>query len=82
MYFYINKQHKSYRILPVIMEETSNENNAKYISDSRANIDNYIRNHKFKKAFGLLILFLERLNDKEKTDVIDYYCKKLPKFVF
>jgi hypothetical protein len=26
-------------------------------------------------TFGLLILFLERLDEKEKTEVIDYYSK-------
>ena len=53
--------------------ETSEE----YISGSKRNIDNFIRKNEFRKAFGLLILFLERLDDKEKAEVIDYYFKNM-----
>jgi hypothetical protein len=58
------------------MTETS-EDIKKYISGSKLNIDNYIRKNEYKKAFGLLILFLERLNGEEKTKVIDYYSKNM-----
>jgi len=56
--------------------ETS-ENVEKYISSSKLNIDNFIRKNEYRKAFWLLILFLERLDNKEKADVIDYYSKKI-----
>ena len=56
--------------------ETS-EDDEKYISDSILNIDNYIRKNEYRKAFGLLILFLERLDGKEKAQVIDYYSKNM-----
>lgn len=56
--------------------ETS-ENAEKYISGSKLNIDNFIRKNEYKKAFGLFILFLERLDDKEKAEVIDYYSKNM-----
>ena len=56
--------------------ETS-ENVEKYISTSKLNIDNFIRNNEYRKAFGLLILFLERLDGKEKAEVIDYYYKNM-----
>ena len=56
--------------------ETS-EDDEKYISDSILNIDNYIRKNEYRKAFGLLILFLERLNSEEKVLVIDYYSKNM-----
>jgi hypothetical protein len=56
--------------------ETS-ENVEKYISDSKLNIDNFIRKNEYRKAFGLLILFLERLDGKEKAEVIDYYSKNM-----
>jgi len=52
----------------------------KYISGSKLNIDNFIRKNEYKKAFGLLILFLERLDDKEKVEVIDYYSKNMIDF--
>ena len=56
------------------MEEA---NNKIYISNSRINIDNYIANNEYKKAFYLLILVLERLDNNEKIEFIDYYSKKL-----
>ena len=58
------------------MPETS-EDVEKYISCSKLNIDNYIRKNEYRKAFGLLILFLERLDGEEKAQVIDYYSKNL-----
>jgi hypothetical protein len=56
--------------------ETS-EDVEKYISGSILNIDNYIRKNEYRKAFGLLILFLERLDGEEKAQVIDYYSKNM-----
>jgi hypothetical protein len=53
------------------------ENIKKYISGSKLNIDNFIRKNEYRKAFGLLILFLERLDGKEKEEVIDYYSKNI-----
>ena len=58
------------------MPETS-EDVEKYISGSKVNIDNYIRKNEYRKAFGLLILFLERLDGEEKMQVIDYYSKNM-----
>ena len=58
------------------MSETS-EDVEKYISGSKVNIDNYIRKNEYRKAFGLLILFLERLDGEEKAQVIDYYSKNM-----
>lgn len=48
-----------------------------YILCSMRHIDNYILTNKYKQAFGLLILFLERLNSTEKTEVITYYSKNM-----
>jgi len=58
------------------MPETS-EDIKKYILGTKLNIDNYIRKNEYKKAFGLLILFLERLDGEEKAQVIDYYSKNM-----
>jgi len=63
-------------IILINVMETS-ENVEKYISSSKVNIDNFIRKNEYRKAFGLLILFLETLNGKEKTEVIDYYSKNM-----
>jgi len=56
--------------------ETS-KNVEKYISSSKLSIDNFIRKNEYRKAFGLLILFLERLDGKEKAEVINYYSKNM-----
>ena len=60
------------------MAETSKDAEI-YISGSKVNIDNYIRKNEYRKAFGLLILFLERLDGEEKAQVIDYYNKNMQK---
>ena len=52
----------------------------KYISGSKVNINNYIHKNEYRKALGLLILFLERLDGKEKAEVIDYYSKNMKQF--
>ena len=49
----------------------------KYILHSKRNIDNFIYKNEYRQAFGLLILFLERLDSKEKAEVIDYYSKNI-----
>ena len=54
-----------------------NENAEKYISDSKRNIDKLLTTYEYRKAFGLLILVLERLDGKEKVEVIDYYSKNM-----
>lgn len=51
------------------------ENVEKYILDSKQNIDKLLKSYQYRKAFGLLILVLERLDDKEKVDFIDYYSR-------
>jgi len=49
-----------------------------YIANSRKNIDGFIHKHDYKKAFSLLILVLERLDDgKQKNEFIDYYSKNM-----
>ena len=63
----------------MVMPETS-EDVEKYISGSKVNIDNYIRKNEYRKAFGLLILFLERLDGEETAQVIDYYSKNMQQF--
>lgn len=55
----------------------SSENIDTYILGSKVNIDDYIRKNEYRKAFGLLILFLERLDGEEKEQVIDYYSKNM-----
>jgi hypothetical protein len=59
------------------MEKTKEENDEIYISLSIKNIDSFINQNEYRKAFGLLIAVLERLDDgKQKNEVIDYYSKK------
>jgi hypothetical protein len=59
------------------MEKTKEENDKIYISGSIKNIDSFISKDEYRKAFGLLIAVLERLDDGiQKNEVIDYYSKK------
>ena len=53
----------------------------KYISASKESINNFIYQGDYKKAFWLLILVLERLNDNEKREFIDYYSKNFLNYV-
>ena len=63
------------------MENTKEENDKIYILDSRKNIDSFINKNEYRKAFGLLILVLERLDDgNQKNEFIDYYSKNMEKF--
>ena len=48
-----------------------------YISGSKLDIDNHIRKNEYKKAFGRLILFLERLDNEERKEVIEYYSENM-----
>jgi len=60
------------------MEKTKEENDKIYISGSKKNIDSFINNNEYNKAFGLLIMVLERLDDgNQKNEFIDYYSKKM-----
>ncbi len=53
------------------------DNNEIYILNSKRNINKYLYNYDYRKAFGLLILVLERLDDNLKNELIDYYSKYL-----
>lgn len=55
------------------MEENQED---QYILGSKKNIDSFIHKNEFRRAFGLLIAVLERLNNDEKIEFIDYYSKK------
>lgn len=58
------------------MENTKEENDKIYILGSKKNIDEFINKNNYRSAFGLLIAVLERLDDNQKTEFIDYYSKK------
>ena len=48
-----------------------------YIEMSKITIDIYIHKKYYEKVFSLLIMVLERLDNDEKVEFIDYYSKKL-----
>ena len=59
------------------MEKTKEENDKIFILGSIKDIDSFINKNEYRKAFGLLIAVLERLDDgNQKNEVIDYYSKK------
>jgi hypothetical protein len=58
------------------MENTQDNvynNNNDYILMSKKKIDDFISNNDYKKAFGLLILVLDRLDTNNKKELINYY---------
>jgi hypothetical protein len=59
------------------MENTKEENDKLYILGSMKIIDNFIKKDEYKKAFALFILVIERLDDNQKTEFIDYYSKNI-----
>ena len=61
------------------MENTKEENDEIYILGSKKNIDSFINKKEYRKAFGLLIMVLERLDVNQKNEFIDYYSKNMEK---
>ena len=62
------------------MGKPQQENDEIYILGSKKNIDSFINKNEYRKAFGLLIMVLERLDDgNQKNDFIDYYSKNMEK---
>jgi hypothetical protein len=60
--------------------KTKEENDKIYIIGSIKNIDSFINKNEYRRAFGLLIAVLERLDDgNQKNEVIDYYSKNYSK---
>jgi hypothetical protein len=59
------------------IKEYEDEDEKEYFVGSKQHIDGFIYNYDYKKAFWLLILVLERVNDNEKTELIEYYSKNL-----
>lgn len=57
------------------MQSEEDKNYSMYISGTKKNIDDFIERNNYKAAFGLLIMFLERLEENEKKEVINYYSK-------
>ncbi len=61
------------------MEQIKEDNDKIYIVASKQSIDSFINKNEYRKAFGLLILVLERLDDTQKIEFIDYYSKNMQK---
>ena len=54
-----------------------NNNVEVYLIHSKKNINNAIYNNNYQKAFFLLLVVLERLDNNQKVEFIDYYIKKI-----
>lgn len=59
------------------MEITDKEEKLLFIFSSKRTIDNCIHTDDYRTAFNTMIFVLERLNNEEKTEFIDYYCKNI-----
>ncbi len=57
--------------------ENKEENTSEYILQSKKNINELIRNNKDNQALRLIFLVLDRLNNEEKLDFVNYYIKIL-----
>lgn len=55
------------------LPQTQENNNKIYIQRSKTNIDAFIHKNDYKKAFALLVMVLERLDNDSKVEFIDYY---------
>lgn len=72
-----------YLLILSYMDINNHSNNDQlYIDGSKKNIDTFIHKKQYKQAFGLLILVLERLENNQKIEFIDYYSKNLSNFGF
>ena len=71
------KVFKYLYLINILSMENKEENAKIYILKSKQNIDTYINRNEFRKAFGLLILVLVRLDENEKNEFIDYYSKNM-----
>lgn len=63
-------------------KESKKDNRKIYVEMSKSNIDKYIYNKNFRKAFALFIFVLERLNENEKIELIDYYSKNVKELFY
>ena len=61
--------------------KTQEDNNKIYIQMSKTSIDTFINNNDYQKAFVLLVMVLEKLDNDEKVEFIDYYSKNLYKSI-
>lgn len=66
-------------LLSISMLTSSEEHNNLYIIQSKINIDEYIQKKYYSKAFILLIQVLEKLDENEKIEFINYYSTKIDK---
>jgi hypothetical protein len=57
-----------------------NQDQGNYLLESRKNIDEYIDKNEYRKAFFLLVLVLEIIDDDKKRELIDYYSKNMQLF--
>ena len=56
--------------------EKKQEDCEEYILISKKNIDYFIYKNEYKRACGLLMLVLKRLDSNQKIKFIDYYNEK------
>lgn len=54
-------------------KQEQNEDENEYLVCSKQRINEFIYNSNYKRAFGMLILVLDRLNHTQKIELIDYY---------
>jgi len=61
---------------------TKEENDKIYIEGSKKTINNFIYNNEYRKAFGFFIIVIERLDDDQKNEFINYYSRNMKQLGF
>ena len=57
--------------------EFTNDDQLHYILISKNRINAFMRKKEYRKAFGMLILVIERLDETERVQFINYYSRNM-----
>ena len=59
------------------ISEFTNDEYSHYISISKNSINAFMRKKEYHKAFGILILVIERLDEPDRVQFINYYSRNM-----
>ena len=59
------------------ISEFTNDEYSHYISISKNRINAFMRKKEYHKAFGMLILVIERLDEPDRGNFINYYSRNM-----
>lgn len=59
------------------ISEFTNDEYSHYISISKNRINAFMRKKEYRQAFGMLILVIERLDEPDRVQFINYYSRNM-----